>query len=98
MSSPNPYNAQQPPMQPQQQQPQAPAKDAPSYRGMKILLSVFGAVIILTALIGLGMVFFGADYETADGMLFFVSSLVMTSLWGIWSVLIDISKELQKRH
>ncbi|OFP66460.1 hypothetical protein HMPREF2978_04580 [Corynebacterium sp. HMSC074C01] len=65
---------------------------------MKILLSVFGAVIILTALIGLGMVFFGADYETADGMLFFVSSLVMTSLWGIWSVLIDISKELKKRH
>lgn len=98
MSSPNPYNAQQPPMQPQQQQPQAPAKDAPSYRGMKILLSVFGAVIILTALIGLGMVFFGADYETADGMLFFVSSLVMTSLWGIWSVLIDISKELRKRR
>lgn len=98
MSSPNPYNAQQPPMQPQQQQPQAPAKDAPSYRGMKILLSVFGAVIILTALIGLGMVFFGADYETADGLLFFVSSLVMTSLWGIWSVLIDISKELKTRH
>lgn len=98
MSSPNPYNAQQPPMQPQQQQSQPPAKDVPSYRGMRILSSVFGAVIILTALVGLGMVFFGSSYETADGLLFFVSSLVMTSLWGIWSVLIDISKELQKRH
>ena len=78
---------------PPQAQPQA--KPKPMYQGMKILRNVFGAITALTAVIGLALVVFGSSYETESGMILFISALGMAAIWGIWSLLIDISIELR---
>ncbi|WP_293768088.1 hypothetical protein [uncultured Corynebacterium sp.] len=62
------------------------------------MLTGFAALTILLAVIGLGMLFMGNDYEKDTGLTTFLAAVFMTAVWGIWSLLVDIATELKRQR